>query len=105
LEGSERSLAKNCVLRSVIICTFFQIFKGYQIREDDIGEAYSMHGKWCMCINVWLKNCNEMFIDVDNVVHRYEIIEMDFKVNCKDRNEATFIILLMLMGHCSSSDS
>jgi hypothetical protein len=35
-------------MRSTVICTPYQTFKGYQVREDDIVEACSMHGKWCM---------------------------------------------------------
>jgi hypothetical protein len=69
-------LAKNCIMRSIVICALYQTFKGYQIKEVDIGEACSMHGKWCMCIKMWLVNCIEMFVDGDNTIHSSEILEM-----------------------------
>jgi hypothetical protein len=38
-------LDKNCVIRSIIIFTLHQILLGFSNQVDDVGEAYSMHGK------------------------------------------------------------
>jgi hypothetical protein len=36
---------ENCIMRSFMTCILHHIFLGYQIKEDEMGGAYSTHGR------------------------------------------------------------
>jgi hypothetical protein len=47
---------EKIVMRSSIICTLHQILLGYQIKDDEMGRAYSMHEGNDICVQIWLES-------------------------------------------------
>jgi hypothetical protein len=49
---------RNCIVRSFMSCTIYQISLGHQMKEDEMGEVCGMHGEE-KYTDFWLGNLKE----------------------------------------------